>query len=95
MNQYFVGRKARRDLRVVWRYVARDQVAHADALIDSLYDRFRSIAMNPEVGQARSDIKKGLRILSVGKYVVGFRRVSGGISIVRVIHGARDWESMF
>jgi len=36
-----------------------------------------------------------MRILSVGKYVIGFRRVAQGVQIVRVVHGARDMGSLF
>ena len=47
------------------------------------------MAMNPAIGEARSDLRKGLRIMSVGKYVIGFRRVPQGVQIVRVVPGER------
>jgi toxin ParE1/3/4 len=95
MSKLSVSKRAQADIRRIWRIVAQDRPASADALIDSFYSRFRLAAMNPEIGEDRSDIRKGLRILSVGKYVIGFRRGAKGISIVRVVHGARDWASLF
>ncbi len=95
MSRFRLSKRALADIKRIWAIVARDRPASADALIDSFYDRFRLMAMNPEIGEDRHDIKKGLRILSAGNYVIGFRRFSQGVSVVRIIHGARDWESKF
>ena len=95
MTRFRLSTKARADIRQIWATVARDRPASADALVESFFERFRLAAMNPEMGEARSDIKKGLRILTAGKYIIGFRRISQGVSIARVIHSARNWESMF
>jgi toxin ParE1/3/4 len=95
MNQYHLGRKAHRDLREIWKYVARDQRNRADRLIESFIDRFRLIAMNPQIGEARFDLHEGLRLLSAGNYVIGYERVRDGVRIVRVVHGARDLKRVF
>jgi len=75
--------------------VAKERPASADALIDAFYGKFRLLAMNPAIGEARSELGVGIRVLSVGKYVIGFRRVSQGVQIVRVVHSARDLRSLF
>ena len=95
MNQYYLGKKARRDLREIWKYVAKDQPARADRLIESLFDSFRLIATSPDIGELRSDLRDGLRLLSVGNYVIGHQRVRGGVRIIRVVHGARDLTKVF
>ena len=95
MSRICVSKKALADIRRIWAFVAKDRPASADALIDSFYKRFRLAAMNPAIGKARPDLGKGLRILSVGKYVIGFRRVPQGMQIVRVVHGARDLGPQF
>ncbi len=95
MSRIRVSKKALADIRGIWARVAKDRPVSADALIDSFYKRFRLAAMNPMIGEARPDLRKGLRILSVGRYVIGFRRVRQGIQIVRVVDGARDWGSQF
>ena len=95
MSAICVSKTALADIRGIWAHVAQDRPASADALIDSFYKRFRLAAMNPMIGEARPDLSKGLRVLSVGNYVIGFRRISQGIQIVRVVHGAREWHSLF
>ena len=83
------------DLREIWAFVANDRPSAADSLIDSFYEKFRLMAMNPAIGEARSDLGEGLRILSVGSYVIGFRKFHEGVEIVRVVHGARDFNLLF
>jgi toxin ParE1/3/4 len=39
---------------------------------------------------ARPDIAPGLRYLPVRRYLILYREVTGGIELVRVVHGARD-----
>ncbi len=95
MSRIRVSKKALADIRRIWTYVAKDRPASADALIESFYKRFRLMAMNPAIGEARPDLRSGLRIMSVGKYVIGFRRIPQGIQIVRVVLGARDLGSQF
>jgi toxin ParE1/3/4 len=47
----------------------------------------------PEVGRLRDDFFPGTRSFPSGEYVIYYRKVRGGISISRVIHGARDQKS--
>jgi toxin ParE1/3/4 len=95
MSRLRLSRKAQSDIRKIWADVAEVRPMSADELVDSFYEKFRLAAMNPEMGEARPDVRKGLRILSAGNYIIGFRRISQGISIVRVVHGARNWKSLF
>jgi toxin ParE1/3/4 len=95
MSRIRISKTALADIRRIWTYVAKDRRASADALIDSFYKRFRLMAVNPAIGEARPDLRRGLRIMSVGKYVIGFRRVPQGVQIVRVVPGARDLGSQF
>jgi toxin ParE1/3/4 len=95
MNRYRLSRTATSDLRAIWAYVAKDRPAAADGLIDTLYQKFRLAATNPGIGESREDLSPGLRVFSVGSYVVGFRKVPQGVEIVRVVHGARDQRRLF
>jgi toxin ParE1/3/4 len=67
----------------------------ADRLIDRLYEKFRTASMHPLTGEARNDLAPGLRIFSVGNYIVVFREIPQGIEVVRVMHGARDLHRLF
>ena len=52
------------------------------------------IARSGQSGQACDELAPGLRCFSVGNYVIFFRRTDS-VQIIRVIHGARDIESLF
>jgi toxin ParE1/3/4 len=37
----------------------------------------------------------GVRIWSVGNYAIFFRSAQDGIEVIRVVHGARDFDAIF
>ena len=83
-------RRAADDLINIWTYVARDDPAAADHLLDRLDETCALLAGNPNMGPARDDIRPGLRYFVVASCVVLYRIVSEGVEVVRVVHGARD-----
>lgn len=90
MNQLRVTHDAERDLDEIWLYIARDNIAAADRLLDELTSRFRLLASSPRAGRLRDDLRPGLRSLAVGNYVIFYRLGKSRVRILRVIHGARD-----
>jgi toxin ParE1/3/4 len=86
---------ARQDLEGIWLHVAGDSLRAADRLIDSIVDRCNGLGDFPELGPARPDIAPGARMLTIGDYVVLYRRVPSGVEIVRVAHGARRLEALW
>lgn len=81
---------AAQDLEDIWFFVAQDDPAAADRLLDTLDEKIRLLADNPHMGPARPDIAKDLRYHPVGNYLLLYRVVDSGIELVRVVHGARD-----
>ena len=81
---------AAQDLEDIWFYVAQDDPAAADRLLDTFEEKIGLLAENPHIGPARPDIAEDLRYSPVGSYLLLYRIVSGGVEIVRVVHGARD-----
>lgn len=51
---------------------------------------FQRLARNPLGGEARDDLRPGLRSVSHGSCVIYFRARPDCLEIVRVLHGARD-----
>jgi toxin ParE1/3/4 len=47
------------------------------------------------MGELRPDVAPDLRSFSEGSYVVDFRALLDGIEVARVLHGARNIESLF
>lgn len=88
-------RRARQDLLDIWSYIARDDPAAADRLLDRIDEKCSVLAGNPQLGPERSDIRPGLRYFVVRRYLILYRAVEGGIEVVRVAHGARDLPNLF
>jgi toxin ParE1/3/4 len=95
VRRYRLDRDALADLYEIHEYVARDNPPAADRLIDRLKDQFRLLARQPLMGQARPELAPDLRSFGVGNYVIFYRPAQDGIEVARVIHGARDVDSLF
>ena len=95
MRRYRLDRDARTDLYEIHDYVARDNLSAADRLIDTFTEKLRLLASQPFMGQARPEFAPDLRSFTVGNYVIFYRPAKNGIEVARVIHGARDVDSLF
>jgi toxin ParE1/3/4 len=82
---------ALRDLDDIWYYIARHNLAAADALMARIEDTCQLLARQPELGQLRPELPTGrYRSFTVGNYVSYYCRTADGIMVARVLHGARD-----
>ena len=86
---------ADQDLLEIWYFIAQDDPAAADRLLDLLEEKYRLLADNPHMGPARPDIAKELRCHPVGNYLLLYRVIRDGIELVRIVHGARDLQNVF
>src|ERR1700674_156361 len=86
---------ASQDLLDIWTYVAKDRsAAVADKQLHEIDRVCFALGAWPEYGKARDDVRKGLRSVSVSRYVV-FYRVMNAIEIVRVLDERRDVDAIF
>jgi toxin ParE1/3/4 len=85
-----ISNDADADLELIADYVSRDNSSAAIKLMRSLIDRFMLLANQPMSGEVRNDLRRGLRCVAVGNYVIFFEPLPDGVRILRVIHGARD-----
>jgi toxin ParE1/3/4 len=95
MNRYHVTENARADLDEIWLYIAQDSLEAADRLIDKMYATFLSLAQTPGMGRRREELAPGLRSFPVGSYLIFYRSGEDGIEAARVLHGARNIETLF
>jgi len=88
---------AREDLKQIGRYIARESRDRSIALrfLDSIEQKLRLHATQPEMGERRRDLGAGVRHFSVGHYVVFYRPTADGIEVLRVLHGSRDIPSVW
>ena len=86
---------ARNDYSAIWDHVAEDNPDAADVLLRALDSALNMLSDHPHAGQRRSDLRPRLRSFPVGRYLVFYRPIRGGIELVRVLHGARDVTAIF
>ncbi len=86
---------AKSDLTEIWDYIADDSEERADAFIDAIDRKFKTLAARPLMGRARDELSKDLRSLPIGRYVIFYRPITDGVEIVRVLYGARDLAPLF
>ena len=87
--------RAEQDLEDIWFFVAQDNPDAADRLLDRIEQSTKLLADNPHIGPARPDVAPELHYHPVGNYLLLYRIIKNGIEVVRVVHGARDWVSLF
>lgn len=86
--------KAEDDLREIAFYIALDSGRAAQRWLDDIEERFANLALMPGMGVMRADIRPDLRLLPAGRYLVLYRQVGEDVEIVRVLHGARQWQDL-
>lgn len=72
---------ARSDLSEIWDYIADDNETRADAFVDLIDQKFQALASQPKMGRARDELVEGLRSFPVGRHVIFYRVLPGGIEI--------------
>lgn len=87
--------EAAEDLLEIWQYIADDNEAAADKLLNELDTASKMLARNLKAGRARPELAPGLRSFPVGRYILFYRPIADGAEIVRVLHGSRDIDSIF
>lgn len=85
--------QALQDLDDIWFYIAQDNPDAADRWLDVLFDRAQSLADRPLMGRSRPEFAPDVRSLPVKAYMLYYRPITGGIELLRVLHGSRDVES--
>lgn len=85
---------ARADLREIHDYIAERDADAALDFVTRLQLACESLAAMPGQGRKRDDLAPGLRSFPVARYIIFYRRVTTGVEIARVVHGARDIEAI-
>jgi toxin ParE1/3/4 len=86
---------ARSDLTEIAEYVAADSRKAAARLVASFKEQAALLARLPGIGRPRPELQVNVRSFPVGRYVLFYRPIEGGIEVVRVLHGMRDIDRIF
>ena len=93
--------QARTDLLEIADYLAQGTLETAFRFLDAAEVAFELLAGMPELGtlcRFKSPQAAGLRVWPIKafeNYLIFYRPTTEGIDVIRVIHGARDIESIF
>lgn len=91
MNTVLYARSAQTDLLEAWVYIADEDLNAADRVLDTIEAEAAILATQPLMGRARPELATGIRSWPTSTpYVLFYRADPDGITVVRVLHHARD-----
>jgi antitoxin ParD1/3/4/toxin ParE1/3/4 len=95
MTRFVLTQRARQDIGDIWDYIAEDNIDAADRVLDALSGAMMKLAQNPGMGHWREELTdKRHRFLMVYSYLIVYRYETTPLQIVRVLHAARDIQSL-
>lgn len=95
MLELIFTHQAQSDLDEIWDYLASEaDEAIADRVVDEIRYACERIVEFPHSGRTKEMLRPDLRSFIVRNYVFFYYVHSDGIEIIRILHGARDIESL-
>ena len=95
MKRFILTPRAKQDVNDIWDYIANDNIEAADRVLDALDNAMIRLATNPGIGHWRDELTdKRHRFLLVYSYLIVYRHATKPLQIIRVLHAARDVQSM-
>ena len=70
--------------------IAEDNPSRAVTFVQELREKCRVLAEMPKSAPARPELGEDIRSRPAGNYVIYYRPVSGGVEIIRILHGRRE-----
>lgn len=95
MSEVSFSTFAESDLESISDYFLKFSINSARRFLKDLMQKFRMLADNPQIGRAHDEYLVNLRSFPYKDYVIFYFPNENGIEIYRVLHGARDIESLF
>lgn len=95
MKSFVLTPKAEDDLNQIWNYIADDNIEVADRILDALEDAFIKLTKIPGLGHTRKELADTRhRFFVVYSYLIVYRHEAECLQIIRVLHAARDVQSI-
>ncbi len=83
------------DIESIVLTIAADNSVAAQRWYDRLVKTFETLGAMPEMGAPRFDVRPNMRLFPIGNYLILYRAIEDSAQIVRVVHGAREWQDLF
>ena len=84
-----------RDIQQIVDYIAKDSVSNAQKFVARIKAQCNKAANNPLSYPARNDLMSGVRMATLGRFLIFFSESDDEVRIERVLHGARDLQDLF
>lgn len=95
MRRTIFTSRARRDLAEAWDYIADENLIAANNFLHRVEKAVELLEQMPGIGHSRPDAPSQYRFWTVKPYLLAYRFTSKSLTILRVIHGARDFRKIF
>jgi plasmid stabilization system protein ParE len=96
MRKLLIQPQARLDLLEIWNFIANDRIDAANKVSDKLDTAIRSLVEIPGKGHTRADVNNpNYRFWTVYSFVIAYRFDDLTLTIVRVVHGHRNFRRLF
>jgi plasmid stabilization system protein ParE len=93
MKRFVLTPRAKRDVNEIWDYIADDNIAAADRVLDALDSAMSKLAKNPGIGHWREDlIDNRHRFFLVYSYLIVYRHETKPLQVIRVLHASRNLQ---
>ncbi len=94
MASVFFTRSAQTDLLEAWSFISEQSYEAADHVMDVIEKEAQTLALQPLMGRARPELSAGIRCWPTStSYNLYYLSSEGGITVIRVLHHARDIQS--
>lgn len=97
MSRYLLTEIAEDELREILAFIAdRDGAGRADHVLSHFFDAFETLASSPGIGHLKQRLTGDtLRWWPVFRFLVIYDPVAEPLTVMRILHGARDLDSLF
>jgi toxin ParE1/3/4 len=95
--ELYVTRRAEAELREIWRYIAANNPSAADRVLLRIDAKLQILRRFPQIGALRNDIRRGMRMLVEGNYLLLYEYDSkkDEVDVIAVIDGRRELSGLF
>ena len=91
MTRVLFAQSAQADLLEAWLFIAEENVNAADSVIDAIDKEAQILALQPLMGRLRPELSQEVRSWPTStRYILFYLPTQDGISVLRVLHHARD-----
>lgn len=89
-RRYRLTNRAQADIEEIGRFIAADNPPRARSFVRELRQRCVRISDHPQAAPLRSEFGEGVRMVTLGRYLILYTMHDEDVVIERVVHGARD-----